>query len=142
MLFLSARPFSQALSLARVTRGRRLCVIAFTGGAEAHDVSAMSDEHVRAALVTQLRSALPGLPDPVRFARTAWEADPWSLCSYSFAAVGAEPGYRAALCAGAHGAVWLAGEATCEDWPSTVRGAFVSGERAARDALASIAAGM
>lgn len=85
---------------------------------------------------------LPSLPldPPPRFVRTAWDADPFALCSYSFLAAGATPRDRGRLAEPLFGGrLWLAGEHTCVDRPSTVHGAFLSGERAARHACEALA---
>ena len=82
---------------------------------------------------------LPGLPldvsDPQpRFWRTTWDADPFALCSYSFVAAGSTPRDRLMLTAPMYGGrLWLAGEHTSAARPATVHGAYLSGERVARD---------
>ena len=95
----------------------------------------------QALLMMQLRHMCPHLPldPPPKFARTAWDADPMSLCSYSFLAAGATPRDRARLSEPLFdGRLWLAGEHTCVDRPSTVHGAYLSGERTARGVSAAL----
>ncbi len=69
--------------------------------------------------------------------RTSWSTDPFALGSYSYLAVGATPEDRAVLRAPIAGRIHLAGEATDEDHPSTVHGAFASGRRAAAEIIAA-----
>ncbi len=67
---------------------------------------------------------------------TRWDVDPWSLGSYSALPVGTPLGARRVLAeAFIGGRVVLAGEYTAVDHPSTVHGAYTSGERAARRLL-------
>ncbi|MBK9179769.1 MAG: FAD-dependent oxidoreductase [Acidimicrobiales bacterium] len=71
------------------------------------------------------------VPAPAAMARTSWSQDPWSLGSYSFLAVGADPDMRVALAAPVADRLFFAGEATSTTGPSTVHGALASGERVA-----------
>jgi monoamine oxidase len=116
--------------------------MAFSAGSDAHRLSTLPDAAVKAMLLAQLHDMMPALPtdpDLPHFVRTAWDVDPFALCSYSFLAVGASPADRRALTVPVHGDVlWLAGEHTSEDYPSTVRGAFESGQRAARSVVAAL----
>jgi monoamine oxidase len=63
-----------------------------------------------------------------------WQADPFSRCAYSYAAVGGA-GAHAALAKPVRGTLFFAGEATSSDQTGTVAGAIESGQRAAREAL-------
>jgi monoamine oxidase len=71
-------------------------------------------------------------------AETAWAADPWARGSYSHALPG-RAGDRAILAAPVDDRIFFAGEATHPRFYSTVHGAWESGERAADEALASLA---
>jgi monoamine oxidase len=66
---------------------------------------------------------------------TAWAADPWSLGSYSHALPG-HADARATLAAPAGGRLFFAGEATHPTFFSTAHGAWESGLRVAKEALA------
>ena len=63
---------------------------------------------------------------------TRWDTDPWALGSYSALPVGTAGSARAALAETVvAGRVVLAGEYTAVDFPATVHGAYLSGQRAA-----------
>ena len=70
-------------------------------------------------------------------ATSMWGADPWARGAYSHAL----PGHaddRARLKAPIENRIFLAGEATSETFYGTAHGAWMEGERAAREALASL----
>eukprot|EP00931_Biecheleriopsis_adriatica_P095959 TRINITY_DN69610_c0_g1_i1.p1 TRINITY_DN69610_c0_g1~~TRINITY_DN69610_c0_g1_i1.p1 ORF type:complete len:200 (-),score=37.09 TRINITY_DN69610_c0_g1_i1:183-734(-) len=67
--------------------------------------------------------------------RSCWQADEFSLGSYSYLPPGATQQHRKAL-AEPHGKrVLFAGEHTRTDYPSTVHGAYLSGQQAAEEAI-------
>lgn len=66
-----------------------------------------------------------------------WGADPWSSGAYSHALPG-HAGDRARLKRPIEGRILIAGEATAEAFYGTVHGAWMEGERAAREALAAL----
>lgn len=66
-----------------------------------------------------------------------WGADPWSRGAYSHARPGAA-GARARLARPLEGRIFVAGEATSPDFYGTTHGAWIEGDRAARQALAAI----
>ena len=63
-----------------------------------------------------------------------WQADPFSRCAYSYAAVGGANAH-AALAKPVRKTLFFAGEATSSDQTGTVAGAIESGQRAAREVL-------
>ena len=69
-------------------------------------------------------------------AASSWARDPWALGSYSHALPG-HAGARARLAAPV-GRLFFAGEAVSPHFFSTAHGAWESGEKAARDALAAL----
>ena len=77
------------------------------------------------------------LPDLTGHLITRWRRDPLTLGSYSFLARGAVPQQRVDLAEPVGEALFFAGEATSPDYPGTVHGAYLSGRRAAEQALAS-----
>ncbi|HZJ26479.1 MAG TPA: FAD-dependent oxidoreductase [Acidimicrobiia bacterium] len=93
-----------------------------------------------AALATGARWARGSLPmasattvsEPVGFVRTNWSRDPFSFGSYSYLGVGATPKDRARLARPVMGTLHFAGEATNTSFPSTVNGAYLEGQAAAR----------
>lgn len=66
-----------------------------------------------------------------------WGADPWSRGAYSHARPGAGDA-RARLARPVENRLFLAGEATSPDFYGTTHGAWLEGERAARQALAAL----
>jgi polyamine oxidase len=85
-----------------------------------------------------LRRAFPAAPAPLAALRTDWAADPWTGGSYSVMAPGASLADHAALGEPAGPRLWLAGEATVDDYPATVHGAYLSGVRAAERVLEEV----
>lgn len=86
-------------------------------------------------LVSMLGSNMRRRLEPV--AATLWGADPWSLGAYSYA----RPGHadaRARLAAPVESRIFLAGEATSKTFQGTAHGAWIEGERAAREAMAAL----
>lgn len=75
------------------------------------------------------------VPDPTGSLVTRWRADPFARGSYSYLADGSEPRDRDALAAPSKSRLFFAGEATDRDFPATVHGALLSGERAAEEIL-------
>lgn len=70
---------------------------------------------------------------------TRWDTDPWALGSYSALPPGTAYWVREELGkAVIKGRIVLAGEYTATDYPATVHGAYLSGERAARRLLAAV----
>lgn len=74
-----------------------------------------------------------------------WGIDPWSKGAYSHVLPGqGDPatGARARLRRPAEDRIFVAGEATCPDFYGTAHGAWMEGERAAREALALLGVGV
>lgn len=64
---------------------------------------------------------------------TRWDTDPWSLGSYSALPVGTDASARATIAnALLGGRIAVAGEFAATDFPATVHGAYLSGQRAAK----------
>ncbi|MEM7010923.1 MAG: FAD-dependent oxidoreductase [Verrucomicrobiota bacterium] len=72
------------------------------------------------------------IPDPEAAQITRWASDPFALCSYSSPAVGMTKRSRDDLAEPISDRILFAGEATNADYPSTVHGAFLSGQREAK----------
>ena len=83
------------------------------------------------------RRAPAAAPRLVGALATRWANDPYSFGSYSYLPVGATPTLRRALQAPIGDRLFLAGEHTDVDAPSTTHGALRSGRRAARQVLAA-----
>jgi monoamine oxidase len=124
------RPFGQA------------CIEGFFGGRFAQQLedagggalAAQAIDEIVALLGSNYRRRLKPL------AESRWAHDPFARGSYSHALPG-HAGMRAVLAAPVDGRLFFAGEATSPNFFSTAHGARDSGERAAREAVASVAKG-
>ncbi|THD74387.1 MAG: FAD-dependent oxidoreductase [Phenylobacterium sp.] len=94
-------------------------------------MTAFAIEELVALIGSDIRSKLA----PV--AETHWASDPWALGSYSHALPG-HAGDRAILAAPVENRLFFAGEATHPNFYSTCHGAWMSGLRAADEALAAL----
>jgi monoamine oxidase len=115
-------------------------LMALTGGPFGHRLDSWSDEKVRAE-VMQTISAMFGdsIPEPTGMIVSRWHADPWAGGAYSHLPVGSSPDDYKELGRSCHnGVLHFAGEATNAAHPGTVHGAFLSGQRAAKDVLARL----
>jgi len=114
-------------------------LLGFNAGEYAHTLEAQSDGQTIASAMHTLRNIYgERIPNPLRYRITRWAADPYSLGSYSFLAVGASPADYDVLAQPVGKRLFFAGEHTQRDHPSTVHGAYLSGERAADEILSSL----
>ena len=72
-----------------------------------------------------------------RAVRSGWCSDPDTNGAYSYLRVGGTSEHRARLADEILPGLWFAGEATSVEHPATMHGAWFSGERAARQVLAT-----
>ncbi|WP_394691283.1 flavin monoamine oxidase family protein [Hoeflea sp.] len=124
--------WAEWLSLSRATGEPTL--LGFNAGTAAREIEKLDDRETVDQAMEVLRSIFgSSIPDPLASKISRWNSDPFALGSYSFAAVGSDRNSRWAL-AGADwgGRLLFAGEATREDHPATVHGAYLSGQAAAR----------
>jgi monoamine oxidase len=108
------------------------------GGALLQDLPSEAD---RAAFVRDFLSKRFGCDEASRIdilAASAWTADPWSACAWTYAPPGAH-GARAVLQQPVAERIFFAGEATSLSQWGTIGGAWAEGERAAMQAAASLA---
>ena len=116
------------------------CIEGFFGGRFARKLEDAGDGAICAAAIDEItgllgndfRSKLKPL------AQSRWAHDPWARGSYSHALPG-HAGDRAVLAAPVDGRLFFAGEATSPNFFSTAHGARDSGERAAKEVLATFA---
>ncbi len=114
----------------------RPALTGLVAGAYARQLEQQPLEQVVATLTAPLRQAYPRMPEPEAALYTRWSADPFARGSYSHIPPGARPRDYKALAQPVAGRLFFAGEATLATYPSTVHGAFISGERAADEVLA------
>jgi monoamine oxidase len=108
------------------------------GGALLEDLPSEAD---RAAFVRDFLGARFGREEAARvavLAGSAWSADPWSACAWTYAPPGAH-GARAALRDPVAERIFFAGEATSLSQWGTIGGAWAEGERAAMQVAAVVA---
>jgi monoamine oxidase len=118
------------------------CIEGFFGGRFARELedagdgalAAQSIDEIAALLGNDFRRKLKPMSE------SRWAHDPFAQGSYSHALPG-HAGKRAVLAAPIDGRLFFAGEATSPNFFSTAHGARDSGERAAREVLASVAKG-
>ncbi|CAN5147900.1 NAD(P)/FAD-dependent oxidoreductase [soil metagenome] len=117
----------------------RPVIEAFFGGAHARDLEAAGPSAMAACAIDELVAIHgSGLRQRVSvLAETAWASDPWALGSYSHALPG-HAGGRAVLAEPVDGRLFFAGEACSPHDFSTAHGAWETGERAAREAVAAL----
>ena len=92
----------------------------------------LSDREVVARAVAALLNMYGDVPPPREARITRWRSDPWAHGSYSYVPAGSSFAEHAALGEPVGDKLFFAGEATSEDYPATVHGAYLSGVRAAR----------
>lgn len=126
------RLWSEFLNMSEETGAPLL--IGLHGGVDEDEIAAMSNDEVAASALTVLRRAFPDAPAPVRVATSNWAKDRLAGGSYSFLPLGASFDMFTAL-AEPHGRILFAGEHTHTIYHATVLGAYLSGVRAAEDAL-------
>ncbi len=119
-------------------------MIAWAGGPKAAALAGKDLGELTAIAMHDLRALFGDDADPAAELVAAfahdWQADPYSLGAYSYAAVGGSHA-RAQLADPVDGVVFFAGEATATAAEAgTAAGALISGERAARDVLTAFAA--
>ena len=92
----------------------------------------LSEREVVARAVAALTNMYGDVPPPSDARVTRWRSDPWTHGSYSYVPIGSSFAEHAALGEPVGDRVFFAGEATRDDYPATVHGAYLSGVRAAR----------
>jgi monoamine oxidase len=116
------------------------CIEGYFGGSFARALESSGEGALAAAAIDEIAGLLGN--DYRRklkpLADSRWAQDPFARGSYSHALPG-HAGDRALLAAPVDGRLFFAGEATSPNFFSTAHGARDSGERAAREVLASLA---
>lgn len=111
-------------------------LLAFNVGTYGAFVESLSDsEALELAMATLRRMYGPNIPDPIGIQATRWRSDPFARCSYSSPVLGIGTRSREDLAAPVADRVFFAGEATSASYPSTVHGAYLTGQREAERIL-------
>ena len=107
-------------------------LMAFNGAEFAKQTENLSEEKVVEQAMEVLKDMYgDNIPTPTAHIVTRWHNDNFSFGSYSYVPKGANADMRNHLAAPVESKLFFAGEATHELYPSTVHGAYLSGEREA-----------
>lgn len=119
------------LNLYRFTK--KPVLMGFVGGRAAHDVEDISDDQAAGRMIKDLQRIFR---KPISYEGpplvSRWRCDPFARGSYSRLRVGASGHERSMLATPLLDTIFFAGEATHPKDPSTMHGAYRSGQRAAR----------
>ena len=110
----------------------------FNAASYGTQVERLSNQEIVAQATTTLADMYGTVPKPQDALITRWRSDPWAYGSYSYVPVGAAFQQYADLGTPVNNRLFFAGEATHDEYPSTVHGAFLSGLRAARQLSAGV----
>jgi monoamine oxidase len=126
--------WTEWVSFARVVS--QPILLGFHAGNRAREIEAWSDPQIVDDAMRTLRIMFgQEIPEPIDYQITRWHSDHFSFGSYSFNSVGSRPNLRRRLATPISGKVFLAGEATDENYFGTVHGAYLSGLRAAKEVM-------
>ncbi|MEM7351588.1 MAG: FAD-dependent oxidoreductase [Acidobacteriota bacterium] len=126
--------WSAWLNMAQVSGEPILC--GFNGARFGTALESLGDSAIVAEAMAALRAMFGnGIPEPVGHRITRWRQDPFALGAYSFIPIEGHQAMRRDLAEPIAERLFFAGEATHEDHPSTVHGAYLSGARAAREVI-------
>lgn len=107
-------------------------LLGFNAGEYGRFLETLSDAEIIAAAMDTLRTCYGNdIPDPQAVLITRWAADTFARGSYSHLRPGGSEDDYELLAEPVDGRLFFAGEATSADYPATVHGAYLSGERAA-----------
>jgi monoamine oxidase len=107
-------------------------LVALTGGSFARSLEALSEVEIGKRVMKVLRRMYgDGIPAPEVVIATRWARDSFACGSYSNMPVNAKASDRTTLAAPVENRLFFAGEATSQQYPSTVHGAYLSGLREA-----------
>jgi monoamine oxidase len=111
-------------------------LLGFNAGTYAQQLETLSDTQTVGAAMAVLRRIYGiNTPEPEDSLITRWAADPYALGAYSYTAVGTSADEYSTLAEPVAERLFFAGEATHRDYPATVHGALLSGERAAKEII-------
>ncbi|KAH7285193.1 hypothetical protein KP509_33G017300 [Ceratopteris richardii] len=101
-------------------------LIYMPAGSLADDIEKLSDEEAAGFAVLQLKRILPNAKDPIHFLVSHWGTDINCLGCYSYDAVGKPHDLYSRMRSPVDN-LFFAGEATSDNFPGTVHGAFATG---------------
>lgn len=103
----------------------------------AREMDGWSEAEIIESAMSTLRGIYPDAPEPLAVQISRWSADPFAQGAGVYFATGSTPDDIEALAAPVGSTLFFAGEATHIDYPATVHGAWLSGQRAAEELLAA-----
>ncbi|MYE24045.1 MAG: NAD(P)-binding protein [Gammaproteobacteria bacterium] len=106
-------------------------LLMFNAGNVATELERLSDADTVALALAALGEMYGTTPQPRDARVTRWFSDPWSRGAYSYVPTGASFEQYAEVAGPIDNRLFFAGEATTEDYPATVHGAYLTGQRAA-----------
>lgn len=108
-------------------------LLAINTGAYARKLETLTDEQVINRGMSVLRTIYGNaVPQPTDYLITSWGKDPHSVGAYSYIPVGASDKDYEMMAQPVNDRIFFAGEATTRQYPSTVHGAYLSGQREAQ----------
>ncbi|MFN8491122.1 MAG: FAD-dependent oxidoreductase [Caldilineaceae bacterium] len=111
-------------------------LLGFNAADQGRAIEAWTDAQIVASAMQTLRTIYGNaIPDPLDYQITRWASDPYALGSYSFNGVGYTPALRTELAKPLGQTVFFAGEATEPQHFSSAHGAYLSGQRVAKEIL-------
>ena len=114
-------------------------LLGFNAGKYGKDSEALSDKALLAdGMQTLQKTYGKTIPDPKGYLITRWNADPYAKGAYSFIGVGASTKDYDELAKPVTNKLFFAGEATSSQYAATVHGAFLSGEREAKNIMSAV----
>ncbi len=117
-------------------------LIAINSAAFAESLEKLSDADILGKVAGELKVMLgESVPEPKRVLVSRWKSDPFSLGSGSYMGAGSAGEDHDNLAAVHADRVHFAGEATSDDAPATVHGAYSSGLRAAEEIVGEVSWG-
>ena len=129
-------PFNWFVNFYKVA-GKKTLIFLIGGNAEGLDIYNTPKDKLEQMLVNLLKSIFPNKNVQVsKSIITNWKNDPFSLGAYTSYGIGADPSMVKEL-ARREGNILFAGEHTDQAKIQTVRGAYLSGKRAAQEILSS-----
>ena len=119
-----------------VAVGEENILVGVLAGYHAKSIEYMSDEEVTELAMAELKGMYgEDIPQPVAIQRTAWHTNPLSLGCYPHL----KPGFAMDICdtiaQPINDKVFFAGDSTSKNYLATAHGAYISGQRAAKEIM-------
>jgi monoamine oxidase len=111
----------------------------FTAGSFGKEISHWDETKKLDYMMTILKKIYGNnIPRPSSYIMTNWDSDPFSYGAYSYLPIGADVNSFKVLAQPVMNKLFFAGEATSTTDPGTVHGAFLTGDRAAKEIINTI----